>query len=313
MTSARIVKLRNPQRVPIVPAKDVGEAVHNLLRSGWTRLEYPTLSRRFETLASTFTAMTNDERRCDYVVPDARELDRQSEPDLGLIENAKGQLKLKPRADEIAEQRLRYDSTKFKHQFKPRLLGYLGRYPGRVERHAEFFLDNARMYGEATLLLLEITEELDRRLPGYRFVERVREADHHHLLRQLRYLCDGPTPDIAMGHRDQDFITIHNRSDRGGLWVVDNDGNIIAEVEETSANSILIFFGRKAWQMTRGKLQGIMHGAKDITFSDLTGRMPRQTSVFFGHVCETDEESTFLHNNASKLVFPDHVKRWIAT
>jgi hypothetical protein len=296
-------------RLRIVPARDIGEAVNNLLQNGWTRLAYPALARRFDHVVSTFTAMTLDDRRDDYVINDLRELDEQGERDLGLIEKARGQVKLNPRPDEIAEGRDRYDSTKFVHQYKPRLLGYLSKKPGAIERHAEFFLENACMYSESTLLMLEIMEELDRQLPGFSFAARFKACDHDHLLRLLRYLCDGP-PDIAQAHRDKNFITLHPRSDCGGLWVVDNNGRIIKDAEETRDDSVLLFFGRKAWEATHGKISGIIHGVKDRTYADAV-RIPRHTAVGFGHVELMPADREFYRANVGKLTFPSHVKAWM--
>ena len=210
----------------------------------------------------------------------------------------------------MAEGRLRYDSTKYTHHFKPRLLAYLGRKPETIDAHSEFFLHNARMYSEATLIMLEVAEELDRQLPGYGFAERTRARDHHHLLRLLRYVCDGPTPDIAIAHRDKNFMSVHIRSDRGGLWLADSKNHVIRDAEETRSNSVLLFFGRDAWRITRGRLKGIIHGVKDQTFNDLTGRMPRHTAVAFGHATCTKEDEAWALDHMSDLTFTPNVKQW---
>lgn len=305
-----VVKLKSVERSPIVPAEDVGEAVHNMLAHGWTRLEYPSISRRFEQLISSFITMINDEMRNQYVISDARELDGDGEPDLGLIFKAKGQLKLNPRPDEIAEGRLRYDSTKAVHHFNPRLLAYLGRTSGVIEKHAEFFLESARLHAATVLLVIELAEEMDRRMPGYNFAERVRMMEYEHKSRLLHYLCDGPTQAIATRHRDKCFITPHARSSRGGLWLVDSKDMIVPDAEETRANSILLFFSRQAWEITRGKLKGIVHGVKDTTFDDLVGRTPRQTLVSFVKAHTTDEDRAWAKDNMSQLNIPAHVNRF---
>jgi hypothetical protein len=299
----------SPTRAPNTTlAATIDEAVENLLLQGWTRLTYPALGRSLETLVEPFIRVTTDPSRSDLVVSASRELDRDKEPDIGLIENAMGQVKPNPRPDEIAEGRTKFDATKFKHQFKPRLLGYVAQHSGAMDRHGSFLLENARVYGMCSLLMLEIAEALDRQMPGYNFVSRMRAADHYHLLRLLRYVCDGPF-EIARPHRDQNFISAQIGSDRGGLWLVDSTGRIVADAGETDPDSILIFWGRKMWQMTGGKIQGIIHGVKDTTHG-ASSRIPRHTAVFFGHVLETTEEKEYLQANAAKLAFPDHVKAW---
>lgn len=295
----------------ITPARDIGEAVSNLLRNGWTRLEYPAVARGFTSIIESFTSMTNDPDRHHYAVTDRRELDADGEPDIGLIEKAKGQRKPNPRPDEIAEGRTRYDSTKFTHHFKPRLLGYLGRVPGAIDRHAQFFLENARMYGELVLIMQEVAEEMDRQMPGYSFAARFNACNHQHVLRLLRYLCDGP-PEIALAHRDQCFLTAHPRSDRSGpLWLLDSNGTIIEDAEETRDDSILLFLGRKAWEVTRGKLQGVPHGVKDRLCNAGTLRTPRHTAVAFSHVDRTAADLAFFKENASALTFPPQLKEWL--
>ena len=305
-----VVKLKNVERTEIVPAQDVGEAVHNMLERGWTRLEYPSISRRFEQLVSSFIAMISDEARDQYVITDPRELDADGEPDLGLMFKAKGQLKPQPRPDEIAEGRLRYDSTKAVHHFNPRLLAYLGRTPGIIEKHAEFFLESARLHAATALLVIELAEEMDRRMPGYDFAGRVRMMETVHKSRLLHYECDGPTQEIATRHRDKCFITPHVRSSRGGLWLVDSEDTIVPDAEETRANSVLLFFGRHAWEITRGRLKGIVHGVKDTTFGDLIGRTPRQTLVSFMHAHTTAEDRAWAKDNMSQLNIPAHVERF---
>lgn len=293
----------------IVPAKDVGEATYNLLRNGWTRLEYPTLSRRFEPVVATFIGLTNDPDRGRYLVKHHREID-DGEPYLGLMESTKGQLKSKPRKDEIAENRLRYDETKFKFHLNNRLLGHYGKIPGLIEAHHEFLLQLSRMHSEAIVLGLDIAEELDRQLPGYGFFERMLMAEQAALSRLLRYMCDGESPGIATRHRDKDFLTIHERSDRGGLWLADNNDMIIPDAQETLANSVLLFFGRKAWEITRGKLKGIVHGVRDLTFHDLTRRMPRHTAVTFLHAHVSKEEQAWADDHMSDLTIHPHVDRF---
>lgn len=308
-----VVELKSPERSPIVPAQDIGEAVHNMLERGWTRLEYPSISRRFEQLVSSFIAMIGDEMRDQYVITDTRELDTDGEPDLGLIFKAKGQVKPRPRPDEIAEGRLRYDSTKAVHHYNPRLLAYLGRTPGVLEKHAEFFLESARLHASTVLLVIELAEEMDRRMPGYGFADRVRMMEWEHKSRLLHYECDGPTQEIATRHRDKCFITPHARSSRGGLWLVDNRDTIVPDAEETRANSVLLFFSRQAWEITRGKLKGIVHGVKDTTFNDLVGRTPRQTLVSFVKAHTTEEDRAWAKDNMSQLNIPAHVDRFANT
>ena len=308
--TAEVTRLRPKGASPaIVPATNIGEAVHNLLKDGWTRLECPTLGRRYDTLIDSFLRMVSSPESEKYVIGAPRELDKDGEPDIGLIFKAKGQKKPHPRADEIAEGRTAYDSTKWTHHFKPRLLGYLDKTPGLLESHDTFFLESARMQSEAALLMLEIAEEMDRAMPGYDFAQRFLLGDSKHVTRLLHYLCDGPA-EIAQRHRDQCFITGAIRSSRKGLWLVDNHGTIIRSAEETRPDSILIFFGRKAWEITRGRIQGIVHGVKDTSAHNPLTRKPRQSAIFFGHADVLPEEANWARDHMSDLTIPQHVEQW---
>ncbi len=301
--------LKSPPKNKIVAAKDIGEAVHNLLKNGWTRLECESLARTFDPVIATFIDVTKDADRKRFVVDARRELDADNEPDLGLFLREKGHPKLKPRQDEIAEGRLTYDDTKFVYHHRPRVLGYYSRIPGLIERHVEFFAHISRMHGESQLLIHEIAEELDRQFPGFGLYERSLEGEWKTVTRLLRYLCDGPSPKMANRHRDQDFITIQQRSDRLGLWLADNNNVIQPSAEETRTDSVLIFFGRKAWAMTKGRLKGIVHGVTDTMFHDEV-RKPRHTAVSFGHAILRPDEEAWGAENANQLRLPKHVDEY---
>lgn len=308
MVSATAETVRS--RRIIVPAYSIEEAAQNLLRDGWTRLSYGTLSRQFNPVIKTLRAITEDPERHLYEIRDARELDADGEQDLGLIIKPKGGTKTRPRKDEIAEGRLTYDDTKFTYQHKQRILGYYARHPGLIEKHPEFFLHTARMHDEASLLALEIAEEMDKQMPGYAFAQRMQKTWSKNLLRLLRYLCDGDVPNIAQRHRDKSFLTIHIGSDRGGLWLADNKDAILADAGETQTDSVLIFLSRKAWEITRGNLKGIVHGVRDTTFTNLLGRMPRHTAVGFFHAEVEDDERAWADEHMHELTIPDHVKKF---
>jgi isopenicillin N synthase-like dioxygenase len=166
------------------------------------------------------------------------------------------------------------------------------------------------MHDEASLLALEIAEEMDRQMPGYAFSQRMQRVWNENLLRLLRYLCDGDVPNIAQRHRDKSFLTIHIGSDRGGLWLADNRDTILADAGETQTDSVLIFLSRKAWEITRGTLKGIIHGVRDTTFPSLLGRMPRHTAVGFFHAEVSGDERAWAAEHMHELSIPEHVKRF---
>jgi hypothetical protein len=294
----------------IVPARTVPDAVHELLTNGWTRLQYGTIAHQFDSLVRSLTSITEDPDRDRYVVNDEIELDSDGENDIGLIIKPRGGIKHRPRPDEITENRLAYDDTKFTFHYKQRLLGYYGRHPGLIERHAGFFLEVARMHDETSLLGLLIAQEIDRQMPGYDFVERMKQAWFDNLLRLLRYLCDGDVPNIAKGHRDKCFITIHPGSDRGGFWLLDAHGHIIADAGETARDSVPIFLSRKAWEITRGRLRGVVHGVRDTTFGSIAGRTPRHTAVCFMHAEVRADERCWAKANIDQLNVPSYVRQF---
>ncbi len=306
--SASIHAIGTQKPLPIIPAQSIPEAVTNLLRDGWTRLECPGLGRRHEQVIANFIGMCNDPNRDAYAVHDQRELDPQGEPDLGLVYRSLGQKKNNPRPDEVTEERTMYDQSKFFMHFHPRYFGYIGRTPGLIEKHRDFFLHATRMHAEANLLLFDIAEEMDRRMPGFNFLARTGLGQHWNVLRLLHYLCDGPRPDIAQRHRDRCFLTVHIRSSRGGLWFADNKDRIVSNAEETRANSVLLFFGREAWDITQGAIQGIVHGVHDTMFNDLLSRTSRQTSVFFGHAHVHPQEQAWALDHMGDLKIPEHVE-----
>ena len=121
---------------------------------------------------------------------------------------------------------------------------------------------------------------------------------------------DGDVPNIAQRHRDKSFLTIHIGSDRGGLWLADNRDTILADAGETQTDSVLIFLSRKAWEITRGTLKGIIHGVRDTTFPSLLGRMPRHTAVGFFHAEVSGDERAWAAEHMHELSIPEHVKRF---
>ncbi|MEI7719599.1 MAG: hypothetical protein WCI89_00075 [bacterium] len=176
-----------------------------------------------------------------------------------------------------------------------------------MQEQAKFFSALSITQGQCVLLGYELAEQLDRLMPDYNFVQRMHEAEGASRLRLLRYLCDGERPGIAQRHRDQCFITIHIRSDRPQLWLA-NRGNtqIIEDAQETRDDSVLIFLGRKAWEITRGDLDGIVHGVLDPTFGE-TGRPPRHTVVSFLHASVSQAEREWGEENMPRLAIPSFV------
>ena len=307
MSTATVLKPKKFVPLEVVDAQSLDEAADNLLKKGWTRLSCTTLPQRFERVISAFVPMTDDPNRPDYAIDAKREFaDGKSE--LGLLETTKGTLKSNPRPDEIAEGRVREDETKYKFQFNNRLPGYYSR-KGLIERHVSFFSEVAQLHSEALLLGLEMAEKLDERMPNYGFLERMFAGEHGAMTRLLRYMCDGESPGIAQRHRDRDFLTIHVRSDRKGLWLADKNDVIVPDAQETRTNSVLMFFGRKAWEMTEGKIKGIVHGVTDTTFGDSL-RFPRHTIVTFLHAAVREDEQKWGNAHVHELTIPPHVDRY---
>jgi len=307
MVTATVLKPTKFQPLEVVDAKTLDEAAENLLKRGWTRLTCPTMPQRFERVISAFVPLTEDPNRDEYKIDARREFaDGQSE--LGLLETTRGKLKSKPRPDEIAEGRVREDETKYKFQFNNRLPGYYSR-KGLIERHVSFFSEVAQLHGEALLLGLEVAEKLDQEMPNYGFLERMFTGEHGAMTRLLRYMCDGEQPGIAQRHRDRDFLTIHVRSDRPGLWLADKNDVIVPDACETRTNSVLMFFGRKAWEITHGKIRGIVHGVTDTTFKDKL-RFPRHTIVTFLHAAVSAEEDAWGKTHVHELNLLPHVDKY---
>ena len=297
---------------PLPVARTLDEAAVNLLEYGYTRLQSRTLPRRVPTLSRRFATITEDMRRQLLVISHPREQHADGTNDLGFREVRRGDIKHNPRPDEIAEGRTEYDETKVVFHYNGRALGYWsGRGVGGLLREqGEFFSECGLIQGECVLLGYELAERLDRLLEGYNFVQRMREVEGAARLRLLRYLCDGEKPAIAQRHRDQCFITIHIRSDRPQLWLADRSNtHIIEDAQETRDDSVLVFLGRKAWEITRGKLDGIVHGVLDPTFQK-EKRLPRHTAVFFLHASVYPEEQQWGHENIGRLAIPPFVSNY---
>lgn len=290
-------------------ALNLDQAAGNLLELGYTRLICPSLPPRFPKLVVEFAEISEDGRRKLLVIPHLREQHADGTNDLGFREVRRGNIKKNPRTDEIAEGRTKYDETKFVLHFNARALGYWSGHDAEelLREHEQFFFELSLVQSESMLIGYEIAERFDHLLPGYGFVKRMHEAEYLARLRLLRYLCDGVEPSIAQRHRDQCFLTIHIRSDRPGLWLANKDHTqIIEDAQETREDSVLIFLGRKAWEITNGKLDGIIHGVLDPTFGE-AGRTPRHTAVSFLHATVRDEEQGWGTNNIHQLVIPQHV------
>jgi hypothetical protein len=286
-------------------AHTLNEVAANLVRLGYTRYACPTLPARFPKVVETFAKLTQSADAELLAITDLRELHEDGKSNLGLRQVRKGELKENPRQDEIAEGRLTYDDTKFYYHGNQRTLGYFANRGGVIERHRDFFLETTLMNAECVILGLEITDRMDALMPGYNFAKRMLAREDAAVGRLLRYLCDGDKPNIAQMHRDQNFLTVHIKSDRPQLWLADRDGHIIADAQETRDDSVLIFLCRKAWQITRGALPGIWHGVLDPTFG--SDRVPRHTAVNFLHATVTEDEERWTAENIQLLRPPQHL------
>ncbi len=293
-------------------APNLDQAAQNLLEFGCTRLRNLVLPRRVPKIIRGFAKITGDLRRSLLVIPDLREQQSDGTNDLGFREVRRGDTKHNPRPDEIAEGRTSHDETKFVLHYYPRALGY---WSGRdveafIRENERFFFQLGVLQSESTLLCYEIAERFDRLLPGYNFMARMLEAECLSRLRLLRYLCDGTEPGIAQRHRDQCFLTIHIRSDRPQLWLANRDNTqIIENAQETRDDSVLMFLGRKCWEITRGKLDGIVHGVLDPTFGQ-EGRSPRHTVVSFHHAGVNNEDRKWGRDNSYTLKIPPLIERF---
>jgi hypothetical protein len=303
-------ELVQSKRTVICAAQSLEEAAYNLIRDGWTRLSHTALPPLFDQVIPAFADLTTDPRRDEYLIRHPREFD-DGEPALGLMPLTNGKVKPNPRLDELVEGRARKDARKFRYHHNLRSLGYFAAHPGLVERNSMFFLRTAEMFSAAILLGREIAEELDKQLPGFYFAERMRMQTDHFLLRLLRYLCTDERPEMAQPHTDRDFLTVHIRSDRPGLFLVDGHGTLITDANEDDQESILLFFGRHAWEITRGELRAIPHGVIDTTFRS-RDRAPRHTAVCFLHGYANDSSRIWAEKRVGELAMPQCVHEYIA-
>ncbi len=298
-----------PARSQLMTATSVDEAAQNLLEHGFTRL-VSNLPQRFNAVVPPFARLTQEPEGELLKIDHPRERHADGTSDLGLRIARKGDKKLNPRPDEIAEGRITYDETKFVYHHNDRALGYFGQHQQLLRRHREFFFASSLLHNECNVLALEIAENLDNYLPGYHFAQRLMKVQSMSRLRLLRYLCNGTSPSIAQQHRDQCFLTIHIKSDRPGLWLADRRNEyIIADAEETRDDSVLLFFGRKAWEFTRGRLQGIVHGVVDTTYES-ADRKPRHTGVDFQHIELSYEDLEWSGQHVRELVLPPLVANY---
>lgn len=291
-------------QIPI--ARTFDEAAQNLITLGFTRLE-SNLPKRFEAVVLPFAKLTEDPDGELLKIDADREKHEDGTADLGLRIARKGDIKLNPRPDEIAEGRTNYDETKFIYHGNDRALGYFAERPDLIRRHRNFFFESTLLHNECNILALEVADRLDVHLPGFAFAKRMLKVQALSRLRLLRYLCDGTSPAIAQRHRDQCFLTIHIKSDRAGLWLADrNNENIIIDVQETRDDSVLLFFGRKAWELTYGQLKGVLHGVTDPAYG-LNDRAPRHTGVDFQHVDVPEPALDWSAKNMDQLQIPHHI------
>lgn len=285
------------------------QIAEQFLEKGWAEIpsSVPSL---FSPIMRGFDLLVKDTERGAWKI-DALMEHRDNKPDLGLLEQRKGEKKPDPRPDEVAEGRIYFDEDKFLLHINARLVGYLFNGGADIKRYAEMLFAGIQANSSCYLLALAIAENLDRVLPGFHFFERTKEGEHDTLTRSIIYPYGerkGKTK--ARPHRDQCFITVHVKSSFPGLSILDNNQKEVP-VNEATDDKVLVFPGRKFFSITKGIVKGTLHGVMErrkgslVTprFERRIAQEDRKTLVAFIHCTVTPEEKIWEKENVSQLKF----------
>jgi hypothetical protein len=118
----------------------------------------------------------------------------------------------------------------------------------------------------------------------------VRIADGNSLTKVIRYDSDKPSESAAELHRDGSVFTIHWHATTPGLVVYDSEG-CVADVNETTFEQILIFFGERAHVATGGLyMRGLSHEVRKDWISATQGKRDRLAIVSFVRFSLSEEE-----------------------
>lgn len=148
-----------------------------------------------------------------------------------------------------------------------------------VENWRAFFEPCEYVFRACHYIGMAVARELDLALPGYNFESSCEAAGiENQNLRLLSYEPRTGTAETAKSHQDRCLITLHVYQSAPGLYVgPDKDTKLRVDIPQ---GHVAVFLGRKAEQMTDGKVSGLWHGTEEVRALEPEGR---RAMVFFLH------------------------------
>lgn len=148
-----------------------------------------------------------------------------------------------------------------------------------VSEWRSFFEPCEQVFRTCHAIGMAVVRELDSALPGYGFEASCEAAGiEEQNLRLLSYEPRTGSTETAKSHQDRCLLTLHVYQSAPGLYVgPTKDTKLRVDIPQGHA---AVFLGRKAEQMTAGKVSGLWHGTEEVPVLEPEGR---RAMVFFLH------------------------------
>lgn len=173
----------------------------------------------------------------------------------------------------------REDERKTIFHYSPEVPEVLKDLQAPVQNWRAFFEPCEYVFRVCHALGMTVVRELDTALPGYGFEASCEAAGlAEQNLRLLSYEPRTGATETAKSHQDRCFLTLHVYQSAPGLYVGQTkDMKLRVDIPQGHA---AVFLGRKAEQMTDGKVSGLWHGTEEVSALEPEGR---RAMVFFLH------------------------------
>ena len=222
------------------------ENYDKLIEVGYTDFEIdPTFLQRHAFPAVELSRKLfarGDDYLQDFLIPPMTQEQFQVNPDYGVKLERGGDIP-NPTAIQIAEGRTKEDSNKDWWHYHPHLELWLQEKGVEITPDLEqLFYHASKLHNAANFMSLQIARELDSRLPGYNFLERIKTVMYLNVLRGLNYNETRRGVNKAVWHSDRSIWGFHWWSTFHAL-VLRVDGKEI-HPDEVAEDKVLVFFGQ---------------------------------------------------------------------
>ena len=240
-------------------------AAHTIVNGGLGFLPMPVRCRAYAEQALTVLARLEKYRQALGIAFDGSkwgyEIDDKSQYNKGLSQ-------------------WRPDERKTVFQYSPLTPQTLLEQGAPIDAWKRFFTPCEYIFSACFDLGLAVAREIDAVMPGYGLADSCLQAGPEK--QYLRFLAYQPRTagnrETATAHQDRALLTIHVYESAPGLYIGhDKETKIRVGVPQ---GQVAVFAGRKAAQMTNGKLVALWHGTEEVPELEPGGRL---SAVFFLH------------------------------